>query len=396
MITHNQKRVVLESMLEVLELPVSAYEKAIKRYEDIGEWLGRDESELKENSPHVFSQGSFRLGTAIRPLSKNEEYDLDLVCNLTKGITTETHTQRALKEIVGDELETYRRARGIQKPKQEKHRCWRLDYQDDLSFHMDIVPCIPSRQERKKTIYEAMSNTGTYPNIANEISQLTVSITDDRHYSYAHLCPDWNLSNPEGYAKWFEYRMKQTEALKEARVAASQVDDLPVFKRKTPLQRSIQLLKRHRDQMFAGNEDMKPISIIITTLASQAYNGEADIVSALSGILERMGDYVRESTPRVPNPVNPHEDFADKWATAEGQRLQLERCFWQWLQQAQSDFRHLFSQDNATFIAEQAAQKFSVNINKPDLCGRSGILPVAINTPEAHVISEPAKPWEMI
>lgn len=39
---------------------------------------------------------------------------------------------------------------------------------------------------------------------------------------------------------------------------------------KTPLQRAVQILKRHRDIMFAGDED-KPVSIIITTLAAKAY-----------------------------------------------------------------------------------------------------------------------------
>ena len=42
---------------------------------------------------------------------------------------------------------------------------------------------------------------------------------------------------------------------------------------KTPLQRAVQILKRHRDIMFAGDED-KPVSIIITTLAAKAYQGD--------------------------------------------------------------------------------------------------------------------------
>ncbi len=36
-----------------------------------------------------------------------------------------------------------------------------------------------------------------------------------------------------------------------------------------------------------GDDESKPISIIITTLAARAYNGETDIFTALNNILEK-------------------------------------------------------------------------------------------------------------
>ena len=86
MISNEQKKLLLEKMVELLELPDSAYQKAKDRYEDIGEYLGRDKSLCHDNDPHIFPQGSFRLGTAIRPLDESEEYDLDIACNLSKDI----------------------------------------------------------------------------------------------------------------------------------------------------------------------------------------------------------------------------------------------------------------------------------------------------------------------
>ena len=71
-----------------------------------------------------------------------EEYDLDLACSLRDGVTNQSHTKFELKTMIGTELELYRKAIGITSEVDEKHRCWRLDYQDELSFHMDIVPCI--------------------------------------------------------------------------------------------------------------------------------------------------------------------------------------------------------------------------------------------------------------
>ncbi|MBW2570693.1 MAG: nucleotidyltransferase [Deltaproteobacteria bacterium] len=124
MITEEQKKVIIDNMIKLLELPDSAYDKARKRYEDLGDWLDREESAVKDNNPHVFPQGSFRLGTAIRPLDETEAYDLDLACKLRDGITKENHTQEYLKKILGQELEAYRTARSIKKELEAKHRCF--------------------------------------------------------------------------------------------------------------------------------------------------------------------------------------------------------------------------------------------------------------------------------
>ncbi len=166
MITNEQKRLLLESMVELLELPESAYEKAAKRYEDLGKWFDREDSSLGENSPHIFPQGSFRLGTAIRPLDEIEAYDLDLACKLRHGISKGSHTQESLKMMVGHELEQYRIARGIKDRLASKHRCWRLEYRDDLNFHMDIVPCIPGDEARRNLIMESMRASGADERIA--------------------------------------------------------------------------------------------------------------------------------------------------------------------------------------------------------------------------------------
>ena len=393
MMTNEQKGLVLENIVDLLEIPDSAYEKAKERYENIGKWFGRKESLCKDNEPHIFPQGSFRLGTAIRPLDDKEEYDLDLACELQEGITEESHTQEEVKKLVGDEIETYRMARGIKSPKEEKHRCWRLTYQDDLSFHIDIVPCIPADIIQQQIILDSIRKAGESGFIANTTSQLTVLITDDRHDGYGQLCNNWNISNPEGYAKWFESRMNPTQ---QTFLEKSQVDDVPIFKRKNPLQRSIQLLKRHRDQWFKDNEELKPPSIIITTLAARAYQEEADINSALSNILSKMSSLVNLSGSKVPNLVDPGEDFADRWSMPENKYLNLEQNFWKWLSQAQNDFELIGSSQDPSFIIEQAEQKFSVHLNNTELSKRLGLTQAAISivTPKAHIITEPAKPWK--
>ncbi|WP_316348107.1 nucleotidyltransferase [Desulfuromonas acetoxidans] len=396
MITNEQKRVVIDNMVKLLELPDSAYDKARKRYEDLGEWFDRDESAVSGSNPHIFPQGSFRLGTAIRPLDESEEYDLDLACKLRNGITKDSHTQETLKKVIGFELEAYRKARGIKNELEPKHRCWRLEYQDDLSFHMDIVPCIPADEKRRKAILESIRNTGLDEYVAGAASQTTISITDDQHEGYRHICENWNISNPEGYAKWFEYRMnpQKTRALLEK----AQVDEMPLFKKKTPLQRVVQILKRHRDNWSKNNPDSKPISIIITTLAARAYEGETDIVEALGNVLEKMGDLVRPTKPRVPNPVDPEEDFADRWYRQDCLHLRLEEHFKAWLLQARIDFQHITSTSDTKFLCEHIEEKFSLRINEPELKKQLGIsaASVTILTPKTHTIDrlDSARPWK--
>jgi len=396
MITNEQKRVVIDNMVKLLELPDSAYDKARKRYEDLGEWFDRDESAVSGNNPHIFPQGSFRLGTAIRPLDESEEYDLDLACKLRDGISKDSHTQETLKKLIGIELEAYRKARGIKSELEPKHRCWRLEYQDDLSFHMDIVPCIPADENRRKAILESIRKTGLDEFVAGSASQTTISITDDRHEGYKHICDDWNISNPEGYAKWFEYRMnpQQTRILLEK----AQVDDVPLFKKKTPLQRVIQILKRHRDNWSKDNPDSKPISIIITTLAARAYNGETDVGTELGNVLEKMGGLVNQTRPRVPNPVDPEEDFADRWYRQDCLHLRLEEHFNAWLLQARTDFQHITSTTDTEFLCEHIEEKFSLRVNESELKKQLGISVASVNimTPKTHTIDrqDSARPWE--
>ncbi|PLS76897.1 MAG: nucleotidyltransferase, partial [Chloroflexi bacterium] len=74
---------LLDKLGEELDIPDHIYEDAVVQYEAVGEWLDADDSPLKNYTPQIFPQGSFRLGTVVRPLNDDGEYDIDLVCHLT-------------------------------------------------------------------------------------------------------------------------------------------------------------------------------------------------------------------------------------------------------------------------------------------------------------------------
>ncbi|MDD9791741.1 nucleotidyltransferase [Priestia megaterium] len=394
MVTNEKKETILKTLIENLDLPDSAYEKAKKRYEDLGRWFDREECQLKSNDVHIFPQGSFMLGTATRPINPDEEYDLDLACKLRDGISKKTHTQQFIKDIIGLELELYRKARGIKEKLCSKHRCWRLEYKDDISFHLDIVPAIPADDIKKAFLYESMEKRGVESGIAKSASETAISITDDRNPDYNKISDTWNISNPEGYSIWFSSRMELNNNI--VLLEKAQVDPVPLYKNKKTLQRCIQILKRHRDIMFEDNES-KPISIIITTLAARAYNGEDDLSLALNNILNKMPEMINSTIPRVPNPVNPQEDFADRWAMPKYRHLNLEQNFLIWTKQVKKDLSEITSTEDTQFIRESFNKRFAVNIGDEELKKKLGVSKIntafSRNTKE-HVIADPIKPWK--
>ncbi len=389
---NNEK--LLKELADNLDLPDSAYQQAIARYKSLGEWFGRDDSSVKGNDPHIFPQGSFRLGIAIKPLTGEEEYDLDLACSLRSGITPSSHSQKDLKEIVGSELEEYRKSKGISEELESKHRCWRLEYQDAMKFHMDIVPCIPESEVQMKSLERAMISNGLSESLSKDVADNAVGITDDRHQNFEITAANWMISNPEGYAQWFESRMVEDIHVKAMREAL-QVDDVPIYNTKTPLQRAVQILKRHRDTMFENNPDSKPISVIITTLSASNYNGSASLESAFSSILSGLKEFADSGSDVVPNPVNPEENFADRWSMPDYKHLELKKNFHLWVEQVVRDFEYLYSSDNIAMIAESVTKNLSLSIEQKRLASALGISASSANTiAKPKLVGEPvSKPW---
>lgn len=382
---------MLDHLIELLDVPPSYYEKAIERYQSLGEWFHRPDSALRRFAPAVSLQGSFRYGTVIRPLLPTEEFDLDLVALLLE-LAKSGITQADLKELVGKEIKAYAKQHGMADPK-EKRRCWRLDYVDRINFHMDCCPGLPEDEDVKCRLRLALEVAG----VDGALADLAIAITCQDHADYRRISLNWPGSNPEGLARWFEMRMRlegltRARALVESRVYAS-IDDVPVYQWKTPLQRAVQLLKRHRDVMFREHPEVRPISMIITTLAAHAYDGESDLVGAVDGILGRMLNHVHPRVPRVASPVNPVEDFADKWAHDP----RVEQNFRLWHQQATSDFKVLTTLDSPDRLQRFATSTFGANVTERRAMeilatGSRGSSGPTIIVPSVSITSAP-RPW---
>jgi hypothetical protein len=384
----NYMNKLMDFLVELLDIPPSHYQKAADRYRSLGEWLHRKESKVAHLSPDVYLQGSFRYGTVIRPLLASEEYDLDLVCQIV--LSKSAVTQKHVKHLVGDEIKAYAEAHPFKESAEEKPRCWRLNYADDVSFHMDILPCVPE----DLTYIQQLIVLGVPP----ELAAHAVAITDKRHRNYELINSDWPSSNPRGFAEWFESKLRAYARQKIASLVANRayasIDKVPPYEWKTILQRCIQILKRHRDVMFKDSPEWKPLSMIITTLATHSYNGESELFEALTNIVDQMPNHVRATQPRVPNPLNPKEDFADRWARNQ----RFEQNFWAWHRQVNADIANLPKLiGRVPEIVRSMRQKFGVDLTgdmqrKLEVTSAVPTPHIITSAPAVH-IATPPKPW---
>ncbi len=381
----------LNGISQDIDIAPSKYQQAVDRYEAVGRWLEGGEYEYCNSVPSIYPQGSFRLGTVVRPIrnGKESDYDIDLVCELP--IPKHLKGPKAVKLMIGNRLQANRVYRD--RLDAEGKRCWTLEYaeQDGIGFHMDILPSI--------------TDSG--------YSETAIAITDRQGSAYY-----WSASDPRGYAAWFESLNKQAfeqvAVLQKASIrdrepaVFASIEDVPDQLVRTPLQRSIQIMKRHRDVMFE-NSSYEPISMIITTLAGHLYNGEPDVYSALSGIVSQFDEHsvlmksqslpnhrlaarglirrMPDGTWYIANPVNPEENFADRWHEDGHARAD---AFFRWTAQIKDDLVKILEDGR-----RNPERTLSKSLGIPANSSRLDFL-VASEArlgPNIHIAPRAPKPW---
>ncbi|MDR7866518.1 MAG: nucleotidyltransferase [Sporomusaceae bacterium] len=259
-----------------LEITSDQRDFAKREYVEVGRWLGDDDSPLTPFTPVIYAQGSLAIDTTVKPL-KQDEFDLDLVCELAGG--WRGHGPVETLDLIEKRLQQ----NGAYKPMVKRmNRCIRLDY--PRNFHMDILPGYPD----------------------NDKTPGALKVPDRKLLT-------WKDSNPKGFAAWFDGKSRHHVFLeKAAKVEPFPDYDLP--QDKPTLKKIVQLFKRRRDIAFSDDPDRAPISVVLTTLAANAYSGH---YSVSEGLAETLAG-IMHSIPSgrrlvVPNPTNPAEDFSEKW-----------------------------------------------------------------------------------
>ena len=296
---------IYENIAEELNISDSVFENAKRSYKALGEFL---ENNI-EYPVEVYPQGSMNLGTLIKPIGDDDDYDLDAVCKIHNNFDS----PKDLKELVGNALKKSERYKKMLAD--EGKRCWTLNYSDDSHFHMDILPSIP-----------------------NNITDKSIKITHKENNNYKYM-----VSNPEAYADWFD-KLQENERRNLYRIKnrqfSNKVEDLRNFGIRTTLQKTIQILKRHRDIQYANATDeereCKPISIIITTLVGKMYSGNESIVDLIDKFCTSYEEYIEVDSNGnyvIPNPVNKNENFADKWKIYP----ERQEAFFNWVENLKYD-----------------------------------------------------------
>ena len=276
---------MLRKIAKEIEISKTEYEKAVKSYNAVGTFI---DNNIPQYDIKVVPQGSFRLGTVIKPITDKDEYDIDLVAIIDHKFLN----AKELKNIVGDALKTSDR---YSEKLVEGKRCWTIEYSESSKYHMDILPTMMS---------------DTY----STNKELTMTHKEDEKSDY-----EFRQTNPEAYYDWFVERMEEErKRLKEEYAIRNKLEivDVPEYEIKTTLQVAVQILKRYRDIKFQETPDIKPISIILTTLMAKVYTGKESVYELIEKFSKEYMMHIEKDENGniiIRTPVNENENFADKW-----------------------------------------------------------------------------------
>jgi len=368
MINRKQREKDILKLIEGLDIPQSLYVKAIEHYNAVAAFLHEQGIESD-----IYPQGSYSLGTVVRPYKESEDaaYDLDAVCEI--NINKSDTTAEEIKKMVGDALKsdgTYRKML-----QEEWDKCWTLEYADvnGIGFSVDIVPAVAENDIiLKNTLVTEGVDFSVYD------SQIAITHKDGEKYT-------WKTSNPKAYQNWFKELNESFVKAERQRLAKRRdgrlyvlnegtVEKIPEIQERSALQRVIQIVKYHADVYYTkGNiKEYKSASVIVTTLIALLAQ-EADpslevfpLLSYIVGQLEIYGEnlsltesafskrYENKNVIRriggqwvLRNPLNPSENLVDSW----NQEPCKAQYFFQWIRMLKKDYLTSLDTEDEKFVA---------------------------------------------
>ncbi|MCR1810086.1 cyclic GMP-AMP synthase DncV-like nucleotidyltransferase [Sulfurospirillum sp. hDNRA2] len=212
---------------------------------------------FKANYKDLFSQGSYKHETIIKPPKSNKEFDADLLLELETFSEWESNPSEYINEL----YKIFKSSDRYKNIVIKNTRCVTLNYSGD--FHIDIVPLV--------------KRSGSYY-IINKSDNV------------------FEKTNPIEYTAWLMDKHRHS---------------------RYQLKKIIRLFKYMRDikQTFTSK------SILLNTmLASQVntYDTDSDysnLPTAFKTIINRLNDYLQTNyfMPHIYNPTMPEEDFMRNW-----------------------------------------------------------------------------------
>ena len=341
------------SVIRGLDISPTLYKNAEEKYHALGTFLNDYGVDAE-----IYPQGSFALGTVVRPSTNDSAgcYDLDFICQVTGS--RDEHSPIGLRTQVEKALtsdKTYADRLTID------DKCFTIEYADvnGIGFSIDIVPATDESEKNKQML--------SLKSRSPDLIETSISIPKRENNNTFQ----WITNNPKGFRKWFEdinapflASVKEAEQLRlltESRSVYASVEDIPHELHRSALQRVIQILKCHRNNYYApiaDGDDIKPISAIITVTAARIaehYNPNCTVFELLNHVLSELSIYSeyqhitekdfalkfgsrvvlsrRSGKWFIENPANPDDNLADQW----NNNARIPAKFFDWVKVAQND-----------------------------------------------------------
>ena len=214
---------------------------------------------LKEHLPgyqNMERQGSYALGTLIKPVDDNDEYDADI------QIVMDLHPKWEPKDYVLAINRTLAGNKTYADKLSLKTRCVTVDYAGD--FHLDVVPLVT---------------------------------VEGNHYVCNRHDNQFEETDGNGYRDWFNEKNRITGG---------------------NLKRVVRLLKYLRDHKNVFTAKSILLTTLAGNMVRESDEG-TEAVNTVAGtlvtILSRLSDYLQQhpNMPEIKNPVLPTENFNRHW-----------------------------------------------------------------------------------
>lgn len=300
---------VLAEIAISIQLPPGLHAKAVDRYEAVRRYIERPGSPLHGRVACFYPQGSMRIDATISTRGTDNEYDIDIVAE----IEGPDDGPEALLDDLEAALEGYPVTRIVRQT-----RCVTLYYADGM--HLDVTPARRTApKEKEGVIAHAKKGAGRDP---------------------ARYVP----MNAFGFGEWYTARTPVEERFaralnrrlyEQAGVVFADADVHEVPEQAPLLIKSVttvalQLLKRHRNIVYASATGRVPPSIVLSCHAGHA----AKPGMGLAGMVIRQARWTARAIDdaaragrllSVPNPEYPVELFTDRWPETQNQQVDYAR-----------------------------------------------------------------------
>ena len=201
-------------------------------------------------------QGSYALGTLIKPVDDNDEYDADI------QIVMNPNPKWEAKDYVLEINRTLAKNKTYADKLRLKTRCVTIDYAGD--FHLDVVPRVTK---------------------------------GGKHYVCNRIDNKFEETDGNGYREWFNEKNRITGG---------------------NLKRVVRLLKYlrdHKNSFTAKSILLTTLAGNTIKASDEGTTAVSTVTDTLETILSRMDSYLQQhpNMPTIKNPVLPTEDFNRHW-----------------------------------------------------------------------------------